>query len=335
MQMTESNLVSAQAAYVYPRLAELADARGDTAFAAKLRATAEDLRDVLRREWTGDGWEARGYAGVKQLGEGVIYGEPQPWALLSGALDAKQAGTLVANIRRFLTGVGAPGGPERVGSSQSPAADDPGVRETSVGGDNGVGDGHAVYVGGSWFAINGWLTWALGELDGVVPKAREYAFDELVRNTLAVRATVYPDHWNGILSVDDACRSWYSKDPANCGVGLSSAYDTQIMHQPAWSLFDAIRLAGVTPTADGYRIAPHLPMDTFSLRLPRVGVSAARGRLSGFVRPEASGVLRMRVRADGRRAFANGRRVAAKAEDGFVVFDLPARADQAAEWSVR
>ena len=38
--MTESILVTAQLAYVYPRLAELADARGDRAFAARLRADA-------------------------------------------------------------------------------------------------------------------------------------------------------------------------------------------------------------------------------------------------------------------------------------------------------
>ena len=37
LQMTESNLVSAQLAYVYPRLAELADLRGDRGFARTLR----------------------------------------------------------------------------------------------------------------------------------------------------------------------------------------------------------------------------------------------------------------------------------------------------------
>ena len=43
--MTESMLVTAQLAYVYPRLAELADARGDREFAAELRADAAELRD--------------------------------------------------------------------------------------------------------------------------------------------------------------------------------------------------------------------------------------------------------------------------------------------------
>src|SRR4051794_36930903 len=330
LQMTESMLVAAQAAVIYPRLAELADARGDKAFAGALRDTARGLRDVLKREWTGKGWYSRGYSGDRQLGQGVIYGEPQPWALLAGVADDKQRATLVANIRRFLTGVGAPGGPSKIGSSQSPAARDPGVTETSAGGDSGVGDGHAVYVGGSWFAVNGWLAWALGAIGD-----REYAFDELVRNTLATHATVYPDHWDGVISTDDACRSWYSKDPANCGVGLSTAYAGQIMHQPAWALFDAVKLAGVEPTADGYRIVPSLPMKSFSFELPRVGVTAAPGALRGYVRPEAGGVLRMRVAAPaGAVARVEGRRVASSREGGLVVFSLPARADVAAHWEV-
>ncbi|MDX6665483.1 MAG: cellobiose phosphorylase [Solirubrobacteraceae bacterium] len=340
MQMTESMLVSTQTAFIYPRLAELADARGDHAFALQLRSTADGLKKVLRTEWTGKGWFSRGYSGAVQLGKGVIYGEPQPWGLLAGAVDKDKETTLVANIRRFLTGIGAPGGPARIGSSQSPAADDPGVTQTDLGGNNGVGDGHAVYVGGQWFAVDGWLTWALGELDGVVPHARSYALDELERNTLAVRASVYPDHWDGILSVDDACRSWYSTNPAQCGVGLSTAYDTQIMHQPAWSLFDAIKLAGVTPTAGGYRIVPHLPLKAFSLRLPQVGVAARPGVLRGYVRTAEAATLRMAVAppagvsAPTAIAYAGGHRVASRVEGGLVVFDLAAASGTAANWAL-
>src|SRR5207247_3977770 len=190
--------------------------------------------------------------------------------------------------RRYLTGIGAPGGPSRVGSSQSPAANDPGVTETDAGAHLGVGDNDAVFVGGQWFAVNGWLVWALARLDGVIPRARAYAFDELERNTLAARATVYPDHWDGILSVDDACRSWYSTHPEECGIGLSTAYDTQIMHQPAWSLFDAIKLAGVEPDERGYTITPHFPMRRFSIRLPDVGLQERPRMESGYVRPAAT-----------------------------------------------
>ncbi len=341
LQMTESNLVAAQAAYIYPQLAELAQLRGDDAFAAKLRSLGSELLGVTRKQWVARGWYARGYSATKRIGTGVIYGEPQPWAILAGAPSAARAKELIANIRRYLTGIGAPGGPSPIGSSQSPAADDPGVTETSLGGDIGVGDNHAVYVGGSWFAINGWLVWALAQLDGTVPHATDYAFDEFERNTLARRATVYPNHWNGIISVDDACRSWYSADPANCGVGLSTTYDTQIMHQPAWSLFDLTKLAGVEPDERGYSITPHLPMKHFSMRLPEIGVSSRRGMLRGYVTPLTTKKIRMRVARPpgphGRRivAYANGHRVRSRVRQGAVVFSLRARAGHAVDWAVR
>ena len=133
--MDESILVTAQLAYVYPRLAELAELRGDRRFAAALRGDAAELRAVLRREWTGRGWYSRGYGANGRIGQGAIFGEPQPWALLAGVPDRRQARTLVANVRRFLTGVGAPPqthGPARIGSSQSPARNDPDVSERTA-----------------------------------------------------------------------------------------------------------------------------------------------------------------------------------------------------------
>ena len=113
-----------------------------------------------------------------------------------------------------------------------------------------------MFPGGAWYSVNGWLTLGLAHMAGIVPHARADAFDEFRRNTLAAHAHAYPDHWNGILSVDDVCYAFYEADPSRCGIGFTSAYDTQIMHQPAWSLFDAIRLfqvlsCPVTTTAGG------------------------------------------------------------------------------------
>src|SRR5262249_52470178 len=157
--------------------------------------------------------------GDRQIGAGAIFGEPQPWAILSGVPSRRQAGRLVANIRRFLDGVGAPHGPARIGSSLTPAPDDPGVTEGSLP-PTGVGDNNANYVGGVWFDVNGWLTWALGELDGVVPQARRRAWDEYTRNTLATHAATFPDHWAGTISVDDTCYAWYASRPEQCGNDL-------------------------------------------------------------------------------------------------------------------
>lgn len=338
--MTESILVTAQAAYIYPRLAELADARDDVAFARELRATTAGLREELADEWVDRGWYARAYLGAQQRGTGVIYGEPQPWALLSGVPSAEQATTLVRNIRRFLTGVDAPPqlrGPARIGSSMSPSRDDPEVAERLPVG-VGVGSSNAVYPGGAWYAINGWLTWALAELDGTVPNAREYAFDEFLRNTLATHANEFPAHWNGTISVDDACRSHFDAEPHRCGVGLSTTYDGQIMHQPAWSLFDAIRLAGIEPTARGYRIEPHLPLERYRLSLQTVGIAVEPGRLRGYLRPEKAGDIELEVRlpagARPARAFVDGRRAAARREGDVLRLTLPARAGEASDWAV-
>src|SRR5262249_13239358 len=135
LQMTESMLVAAQVAYAYPRLAELADRLGDDSFAAELRARAAEVAQVVRGPWTGRGWRARGYAGDRQIGVGAILGEPQPWALLAGIPSPGEATTLVSNIHRFLDGVHAPSivhGPSRIGSSLTPASNDPAVTERST-----------------------------------------------------------------------------------------------------------------------------------------------------------------------------------------------------------
>ena len=173
-------------------------------------------------------------------------------------------------------------------------------------------------MGGAWYAVNGWLTWALGDLDGVVPHAREYAFDEFERNTLTAHARAYPRRWNGVTSVDDVCNAHYATDPSSCGIGIFRGWSTQIMHQPAWSLFDALKLAGLNPVEDGYRIEPHLPLRSFSLRLPDVGIEYGRVRARGYLRPHGHERLRMTVappaalRHGPVAAFVDGRRVRAE-----------------------
>ena len=335
--MNESTLVSAQLAYVYPRLAELADARGDRAFARTLRRRGSELRASQRRQWAGR-WFNRGYGEGGPIGTGAIFGEPQPWNVLAGVPSRAQARRLVTATRRFLTGVGAParlGGPARIGSSLSPAAADPDVTERRGG--PGIGGGNAVYVGGAWYAVNGWLTWALGELDGVVPGAGRYALDELERNTLTAHARAFPARWNGVLSIDDACNSWFARDPGGCGIGLQPTYAGQIMHQPAWTLYAATRLAGIVPTRGGYRFRPRLPLRRFSVRLPKVGIEVRPGRVRGYVRPSAGGGLVVDVERPGPgpvRAWVDGRPARATVRRGLVRLRLRARAGRASDFAV-
>jgi hypothetical protein len=355
-QLTESMLVTAQLAYAFPRLADLADLKGDRPFAAQLRAAgAKDLA-TLRAQWTGKGWYSRGYSGNRQVGSGVIFEEPQPWAVLAGAPSAPQANTLVANIRRFLDGLGAPaslGGPAKFGTAQVPAHVDPGVTEKGPLPESGPLPnlfnqvlpnsplaGADEWPGGVWFDLNGWLTWAYGSLDGVVSGARDLAWDEYTRNTLANHATLWPNHWDGTISVDDVCYAYYSPHPDYCGNGLGTSYEGQITEQPTWMVMNAINLAGVTPLADGFQVTPHLPMARFNLRLPDVGVAAAPGVLRGYVTVARTGALRMRVAipagvAPSRvKAFASGRRVRCHVQGGVVVFQLPVTANRPGNWAV-
>ena len=336
LHMTESMLVPAQLAYAYPRLAAVADLRGDRRFAARLRRRGAELLALLRREWTGR-WYLRGYSGSSPIGRGAIFGEPQPWAILAGAPSGKQADRLVRNIRRFLTGVGAPAavnGPAKIGSAQSPAARDPGVTEAPT---PGGFDGASQYVGGVWFDINGWLTWALSDLDGVIPGAAGYAWSEYTRNTLAAHAQAFPDHWDGTISVDDACNAFYARHPDQCGIPLYHDYEGQITEQPTWMVMDAVHLAGVTATERGFVVAPHLAR--LSLRLPDVGVARGNGLMRGYVRIERRESLVMQVRgvprdARGVTTWSGGRVVPHRRARGLVVFSLPAEPNRSADWAV-
>jgi hypothetical protein len=354
-QMTESTLVLAQLAYTYPRLAQLADLLGDHAFAAQVRAAAARDMSNLRAQWTGAGWYSRGYSATSQVGSGVIFEEPQPWAILAGAPTRAQAIKLVANIHRYLDGYGAPHGPTQIGSALVPGVDDPGVTEhgpvpsaspvpgASVGNllASSPLQGADEWPGGVWFDPNGWLTWAYGTLQGEVPGAVDDAWSEYLRNTLANHATQFPDHWAGTISIDDVCYAYYAAHPANCGSGLSTSYDGEITEQPTWMVMDSIDLAGVTPVKGGYEITPHLPMKTFSLRDGDIGVAQRPHLLRGYITPVASGPLVMRValpagtaRRDRVVAYANGHRVRSMRTQGRITFTLASTAGHAANWAV-
>jgi glycosyl hydrolase family 36/glycosyl transferase family 36 len=349
LQATESMLVTAQTAYAYPKLAELADLRGDTGFAARLRAAgARDLA-TLRREWTGKGWYSRGYSGDRQIGQGVLFEEPQPWALLAGAASPAQQDTLVANIRRFLGGVGAPRGPARFGSAMVPARDDPDITERgptiadsqlptpdilgTFAFPNAPLQNAAEWPGGVWFDLNGDLVWAYTALD-----RRADAWDEYTRNTLATHATLWPDHWDGTISVDDACYGYYSDHPENCGNGLTTAYEGQITEQPTWMVMNAIRLAGLTVTRDGYDVFPHLPFRDFSLTMPQIGITSEPRRLHGYLRPasDAAYGITVHLPPDAKlpdvTTWVDGRAVPHTASGRAVRFAAHGRADWEVTW---
>ena len=82
---------------------------------------------------------------------------------------------------------------------------------------------------------------------------------------------------------------------------------------------NAVRLAGITATRSGYRIAPHYPFERFSLRTSEVGVTSRRRELLGYVTPQMNGPVRITVR------LPTGRD---------AVVELHGRAGTRAHWSV-
>lgn len=340
LQMTESDLVTVQAVYTYRQLAALAAALGHRLFAISLRSAAARDARVVRAQWVARGWYARGYSGLRRIGVGAIFEEPQPWAILAGLPNRAQATKLVASYRRFLVGVDAPKvihGPSKIGAALTPASIDPGVTERSI---PPAPDGASNFVDGAWYSPNGWMTWALASLVGEVPHAAEDAWSEFVRNTLTAHADAYPDAWDGVLSVDDVCAPFFYKSPQVCGNGLSTSYDTQIYHQDAWSLYDAAEIAGITPTAQGFDIHPAAPPSrkAYSVRESQAGLAVSPGLIRGYVRPLHSGSVLMRVtvpRTADVAVYVGNRRARYRTDGSIVSFRMQVQRHLAADWAVR
>lgn len=300
--MTESLLETTQLAYVYRRLAAWARAADHRAFARRLGALAARDVAVVRRNVAPGGWVQRGWDRGRPIGRGTIFGEPQGWALLSGALPPEAERRLVAAVGRHLTAG------SRIGSAQVPARGSPAGRERSKPFPV-AGDGAAAYLGGVWYAVNGWWVWGLATAADEVPAAARAAVDEWRRNSLTAHATAFPRAWSGVLSTDDVCAADYAPDPARCGLFDGAEVDTLNMHQPAWETWGLAVLAGLTATEDGYWIDPALSGD-FRVRYPRASVARDGVVLSGSVRPVGKGRIdldvaevppgRLRVTVDGR-----------------------------------
>ena len=216
-----------------------------------------------------------------------------------GPRAARRRGRWSASIRRFLTGSARRRArrPARIGSSMSPAARRP--RRDRAGGGPGIGGGNAVFVGGAWYAINGWLTWALGELDGVVPRAGAYALRRArAQHAGGARARLSREHWNGdpvgrrrlqLVVLRGPRRTAGSASTTPTPARSCTSPPGRSTRSPGWP--------GSGPPRAGYRFAPSLPLRSFSLRLPNVGVAVRRGLLRGYVRPQPAGRCRSRWRS--------------------------------------
>src|SRR5207245_1539129 len=142
-------------------------------------------------------------------------------------------------------------------------------------------------------------------------------------------------HWDGVISIDDECAAYYQSPNSGCGIGLATGsgvipgYAEQIMHQPASSLFDLLKLTGLDATAAAYKIVPHVPTSTSNVRVPDGGIAQQPGVIRGYCK-NAGGSLTMDVApppgvaAGLATAWADGQQVPATVVNGLVQFTLVA-----------
>jgi hypothetical protein len=123
-------------------------------------------------------------------------------------------------------------------------------------------------------------------------------------------------------------------------VAALAAVANEVPHasEYAFSEFERNMLAGIEPTARGFRIAPELPMNTFTISLPDIGVAYRPTSAHGYVVAAESGRLVMQVKAPapGRwRVRVGARRVVSVVRGGIVTFTLRAQAHRAVGWDIR
>jgi hypothetical protein len=313
----ESALNAALTTVALPLLAEtLTGVAPD--FADDLTELADGQAAALRAMWTGE-WAARGYLGHgdAQLGVDQLFLDAQPFGLLGGVWTDEQAQRLLARIDEWCVE------PQPVGAlSLWPPLTGPFL---DPGSDTN---------GGTWAAIDGWLAWAWSDYD---PAA---AWDFYLRSTLAAHAEAYPRVWYGVWSGPDSYNSDRHPRPGetfNYTFTPMTDYPVMNMNRHASPLFAAIKLAGIRPRDGAIVIDPHVPFDSFALRLPLLGVAYLPDRCRGYYTPVTDDTFTFAVRppAGAGTLMVNGQVAAFAVKDGRWWFTVPGRSGKRIVWEMQ
>ena len=147
--------------------------------------------------------------------------------------------------------------------------------------------------GGTWAAIDSWLTWAWSKTD---PPA---AWEFYLSTTLAAHAQAYPDIWYGVWSGSDSNNADYHERPGETfNYTFTPMTDFPVINSNRHSgpLLSAIKLAGIEPFGGRMVIDPKLPFDEFTFRTPLVGVAYLSDKLRGSYTPVVPGTFRFAIR---------------------------------------
>ncbi|MFW9823950.1 MAG: GH36-type glycosyl hydrolase domain-containing protein [Candidatus Thorarchaeota archaeon] len=295
IQNGESVLNATMATYIFKIFGMLLNFIGDSKDAESFINYAYDQKKAVHVQWNGE-WFKRAWLTneIGWIGEDQLWLEPQPWAIIGGAADSKQAKILIKSIDLLLRK------PSKIGakllSKGVPAMD----RELGMR-----------VNGGIYPSINGTLIWALSLIDG------NMAWDEWKKNTLAYHAENYPEIWYGIWSAPDVYNSdlseypgqtHFSEDLISWKKNVSTPiYDDTMsinwtdfpvmdLHPHAWPLFNTLHLIGAKFTIEGVNLNPTLPKEEYEFSSPILGLIKSKTGYSGWYAPLTEGTWKMMLK---------------------------------------
>lgn len=247
-----------------PRLAALVRTR-DPALATRLDGIALAMTSALEAEaWDPIGGRYhRGFVDSgNPLAPDYLFVEPQVLPILAGLVDDARRDALLDLVEaRFETPLGA---------------------MTTVGWDGtGPGGIDMPQVGGVWPVASAWVTTAFARRDPAE------GWSSLLRNTLFRHAELYPEIWYGIWTGPDSYNGPDHERAGEADAHLVTAltdYPALNVHAHLGPLRALLGVLGVEARADGLRVAPRVPVETFAVRLPRLALAWAPDRVElGYV----------------------------------------------------
>ncbi len=316
-ELGESTLNTALALVAYPKLADLAESRGDVGFASEVRREVEGLSSAIRAQWRGE-FLNRAYVYTAE-GAPIEIGSDNLWlaqngvALLAeGVLDREERERLVGRMRTDL---------ERPSSLGLASQGEP--ITANVG------------VAGFWYSLAG------PAIEGLMIQpfsaARDLAWDAFRQQTLANHAEVAPDIWYGVWSGPDMYFTDLEAAAVDSPIGSTWCFPNVLCMQdfPVTNMFShsepllsSIRLAGVSTSQRGIRIDPGFPFDDFTWESSVFAVRYTPTKASGKLLTVGADSYEVRVRLprelgrDSVTVRVNGRPVDVEVVGDMAVFEM-------------
>jgi hypothetical protein len=314
----ESSLNAGLATVALPPLAAAVEPHAPD-LAVSMRDMAAEQARALERLWTG-GWAARGYTGCSRrpLGVDRLFLDTQPFGVIGGVWTGERRRALFDSIRRLCAEPQGAGArclwPPYRGMHLKPGVDT---------------------NGGAWAAIDAWVAWAWSLEDPLA------AWRFYLSSTLAARTERWPGVWYGTWSGPDCYNAHYHARPgetSNFILTPMAEFPVFNMNRHAGPLTALIKMAGIEPRPGALCIEPRIPLESFTVRFPLVGVQYAPGQAGGRYCPVVPGRFRFAVRPPSggvARLIVNGREHPWSLDtEGRAAFEVESEPGREITWTV-